>query len=99
MTALERIFPKDHAAADGHFPGNPIIPGALLLGEVIRAAEDRLGRDPYPCMIVSAKFVRPVRPGDRMSIEFSAATEKRLKFNCSVGGMAVLAGEIACDVE
>jgi 3-hydroxyacyl-[acyl-carrier-protein] dehydratase len=99
LATLERDFPRDHAAAQGHFPGNPIIPGAYLLGEILRALKDRLGRDPYPCVVASAKFVRPVRPGDRISIEFSEVGEKRIKFNCSVGRVAVLTGEIVCDLE
>jgi len=96
---LERDFPKDHAAAQGHFPGNPIVPGACLLGEVLQAIESCLERDLYPCVVASAKFVHPVRPGDRMSIEFSEAAENRIRFSCSVGRRAVLAGEIVGDVE
>src|SRR5262249_41812259 len=30
-------FPKDHPVGPGHFPGNPIIPGALLLDEILVA--------------------------------------------------------------
>ena len=47
----------------GHFPGNPIIPGALLLAEIldrIRRANAAPGR---PVVVRFAKFLRPVRPG------------------------------------
>jgi len=30
-------FAVGHKAADGHFPGNPIIPGAVLLREIVAA--------------------------------------------------------------
>jgi 3-hydroxymyristoyl/3-hydroxydecanoyl-(acyl carrier protein) dehydratase len=30
-------FAPDHPTAAGHFPGNPILPGALLLDEVVLA--------------------------------------------------------------
>jgi len=96
---IEREFPRDHAAAQGHFPGNPIIPGAYLLSEILRAIGGRPGQRLYPCVIASAKFVRPVRPGDRMSMEFSEVAEKRIKFSCSVGRVEVLTGEVVCDVE
>lgn len=99
MATLERNFPRDHAAAQGHFPGNPIIPGACLLSEILRALKDCLGRDPYPCVVAFAKFIHPVRPGDRISIEFSEVVDKRIKFNCSVGCVGVLTGEIVCDLE
>ncbi len=94
MTTVERTFPSDHAAALGHFPGNPIIPGALLLSEALRAIESSLGKDLCPYQIRSAKFVRPVRPGERVSIDFSSRDEKRISFSCKVGATLVLAGEV-----
>jgi len=99
LATLERDFQRDHAAAQGHFPGDPIIPGAYLLSEVLHAIAERLGRNLYPCVVASAKFVHPVRPGDRMSIEFSDVAQKRIKFSCSVGRVGVLTGEIVGDVE
>ena len=94
MTTLERTFLSDHAAAQGHFPGNPIIPGALLLSEALRAIESSLGRDLCPYQIRSAKFIRPVRPGERVSIDFSRRDEKRISVSCKVGATTVLAGEV-----
>ena len=71
MATVERDFPPDHAAAQGHFPGNPVIPGALVLSEALRAIETSLGKNLCPYQIRSAKFIRPVRPGERVSIDFS----------------------------
>ncbi len=97
MTTVERTFPSDHAAAQGHFPGNPIIPGALLLSETLRAIETSLGKTLCPYQIRSAKFIRPVRPGERVSIDFSGRDEKRISFSCKVGATLVLAGEVVCE--
>ena len=97
MATVERTFPSDHAAAQGHFPGNPIIPGALLLSETLRAIESSLGKDLRPYRIPSAKFLRPVRPGERVSIDFSSRDEKRISFSCKVGATLVLAGEVVCE--
>ena len=94
LATVERTFPSDHAAAQGHFPGNPIIPGALLLSEALRAIETSLGKDLCPYQIRSAKFMRPVRPGERVSIDFSRRGEKRISFSCKVGATPVLAGEV-----
>ena len=71
MATAERVFPADHPAALGHFPGNPIIPGAVLLDETLRAIESGLGVSLACLRIRSAKFLAPVRPGDRVVIEFS----------------------------
>ena len=92
MAAVERFFALDHAAAHGHFPGNPIIPGALLLSETLRAIEASLGLSLSPGRLVSAKFPYPARPGDRVRIEFSDTASGAIKFACSVGQRTVLTG-------
>ena len=30
-------IPQDHPAIPGHFPGNPVVPGVIILQEVIKA--------------------------------------------------------------
>jgi 3-hydroxymyristoyl/3-hydroxydecanoyl-(acyl carrier protein) dehydratase len=98
LATIERDFPPDHAAAQGHFPGNPIIPGALLLSETLRAIEADLGKGLLLWQIKSAKFAHPVRPGERVSIDFSRRDEKRISFSCKVGATTVLSGEVVCEL-
>jgi 3-hydroxymyristoyl/3-hydroxydecanoyl-(acyl carrier protein) dehydratase len=75
----ETRFCPDHPTAAGHFPGNPIIPGAVLLDEVLNAiAAGAVG----PCAIRSAKFLQPVRPGDRVLIRWEMQSSGQAKFEC-----------------
>lgn len=97
MATAERFFASDHPAAQGHFPGNPVIPGAVLLSEVLRAAQGQWGAGLSSCRILSAKFLAPVRPGDRLIMELSRAGPTRFHFSGTVGGRAVLRGEAVCD--
>jgi len=97
LATTERVFPADHPAAPGHFPGNPIIPGAVLLDVTLRAVESGLGVSLASCHIRSAKFLAPVRPGDRVKIEFSRHDAGAISFTCLLGGRPVLKGEVACD--
>jgi 3-hydroxymyristoyl/3-hydroxydecanoyl-(acyl carrier protein) dehydratase len=94
LTTVERRFPPDHASAPGHFPGNPIIPGALLLSEVVRAIEADLGHALNPFQIRAAKFLHPVRPGDSLLIEFSRIDGRKIGFSCTASGTEALAGEV-----
>lgn len=96
MAKLERFFPADHPSAQGHFPGNPIIPGAVLLSETLQAIGASLGVDLSPCRIHSAKFLHPVRPGDRVLIDFMRVTPDAIRFACAVGGQNVLTGQVQC---
>jgi len=79
----ECCFPTDHPAADGHFPGNPIIPGALLLREIVNMLS--AGTGAVCCGIRSARFLQPVRPGDRLTIVWGERTAGEFSFTCSTG--------------
>lgn len=52
-------FPADSAFLDGHFPGNPIVPGAVILGYL---AARLAAVDLAVARVSRIKFVRPLRP-------------------------------------
>jgi len=74
-------FGVDHPTAAGHFPGNPIIPGAVLLDEVLQAM---VGTDGgmEQSVIRSAKFLQPVRPGDAVVIRWEPDSSGQARFEC-----------------
>jgi len=93
---IERDLPPDHPASRGHFPGDPIIPGAVLLSETLQAIEASLGASLAPFRITSAKFLHPTRPGNRIVIEFSRTAPGEIRFTTQVNGRSVLTGRIQC---
>jgi acyl-coenzyme A synthetase/AMP-(fatty) acid ligase len=90
----EILFSEDIACASGHFPGDPIIPGAVLLQEVLCAVREETARFENACQIRSGKFLRPVRPGERMAIHWSVMDSGDIRFDCSVRNQPVLTGTI-----
>jgi len=59
----------DHPAFAGHFPGRPLLPGALLLAEIVEAACTRPElADRFSCgaTLAAAKFMATVAPGARL---------------------------------
>ena len=60
---------------DGHFPGNPVVPGVVLCEILAQSAcillggEITNGATPYFTGISSARFKTPVKPGDMVETE------------------------------
>jgi 3-hydroxymyristoyl/3-hydroxydecanoyl-(acyl carrier protein) dehydratase len=55
-------IPADHPALPGHFPGQPLAPGALLLSLVHQQAKIQLGFPAGGAVWRRVKFLRPVLP-------------------------------------
>jgi 3-hydroxyacyl-[acyl-carrier-protein] dehydratase len=97
LATAELLFPENHPATEGHFPGNPIIPGAVLLAEALHAIGSAGAPCAFPLVVKSAKFFAPTRPGDRVQIEYSGSPEHGISFRCRVKDAPVLAGELQCN--
>lgn len=63
--------PEDSVWFNGHFPGEPILPGIALLSAVYEAVLKDASRRGEPLRISGLKRVRftgPVRPGEKLSL-------------------------------
>jgi 3-hydroxyacyl-[acyl-carrier-protein] dehydratase len=90
----------------GHFPGNPVFPGVLLLEGMAQTAGvicmQMLGRDGagsavYFLTIDKAKFRKPVYPGD--TVEYHMTKTARRKNMWWYRGEARVAGQIVAEGE
>ncbi len=95
MNKMILHFAADHPTGAGHFPGNPIIPGALLLAEVLRAIEQSEAADFAACNVKAAKFLHPARPGDTVEIVYTRSARGTIEFQCEVAGTKVLTGAVS----
>jgi 3-hydroxyacyl-[acyl-carrier-protein] dehydratase len=72
----------DHPALPGHFPGEPIVPGVVLLNEVLSAIPGRVH-------IPSAKFHAPLLPGEEFAIRIEGT-----RFNVHRGETLIASGRV-----
>lgn len=94
---LTREVPADHPVFAGHFPGQPLVPGALLLSEVLEAVRGvpalaaRIGAQPT---LAAAKFLAPVRPGSTLLIDLIPETgaSRGLRFEVRCGEVVAASG-------
>jgi 3-hydroxymyristoyl/3-hydroxydecanoyl-(acyl carrier protein) dehydratase len=60
-----------HPALAGHFPGNPIVPGVIILDAVISAAEEWLGPQLHLRALSLVKFLAPLKPDESARIDLA----------------------------
>jgi len=82
----------DHPAYAGHFPGFPLLPGAVLLDEALRAIARAHGIDLNQWRVASAKFLQVVRPGTALTLTHSAPHAPTIRFAILSGTATVASG-------
>ena len=97
VTINEELF-------NGHFPGNPVMPGVLIVEALAQTGAVALlslpefkGKTAYFGGIKSAKFRKVVRPGDSLRLE---VTLEKIRNNVGLGkAIATVDGKKACTAE
>lgn len=91
-------IPAGHPAFDGHFPGHPVLPGVVLLAEVVAGIEYCLGRSLDQVRFKVVKFHAPVGPGAHLSVELAGtganADVTGIAFTVCCAGRRVATGTI-----
>ena len=84
---------KSHPALPGHFPGDPLIPGVVILDHVERTLAAALGEGGI-VGLTAIKFVNPLRPGQALTIRAEPVRPGRYRFACSSGERTVAEGQL-----
>jgi 3-hydroxymyristoyl/3-hydroxydecanoyl-(acyl carrier protein) dehydratase len=93
---IEQPIDADLPAFDGHFPGSPVLPGALLLALVLRAIARRpawarrMGPQPW---LPQVKFLAAVGPGQMLHIRLDDSA-RAIHFSVRCGDTVVARGQI-----
>lgn len=95
---------------DGHFPGNPVFPGVLLVEAMAQAAGilgfKTMGKTPadgsiyYLVGVDNLRFKRPCVPGDQVHLQANIVSERRgiwkFEVSATVNGDLCASANILC---
>ena len=109
LTAIKNVTANEPFFT-GHFPGNPVMPGVLILesmaqacgvlAHVALATEGQMGGIYYLVKIDNAKFARKVVPGDQIVLEVKQTRIMRglgkYEARASVNGERTASCDILC---
>jgi 3-hydroxymyristoyl/3-hydroxydecanoyl-(acyl carrier protein) dehydratase len=94
---VTRDIPREHPSFAGHFPGQPLLPGVVLLSEVMEAALADASLAPRlaaGASLQAAKFLSPVRPGARLELVLEG-DDAGLRFEVTQAGAPTARGAFA----
>ncbi len=95
MSRVPLALPADHPSYEGHFPGAPVLPGAVLLDAVITAVEAAAGGAARRWRVTVVKFVGAVRPGEPLELEHEPLGNGAIRFRVASGERTIATGMLS----
>jgi len=89
---IKRTISKLHPSLPGHFPGNPVVPGVVILDEVISAVRHWQSEIELQG-INTVKFLSPLLPDEEFCIQLHMPEKGKMKFQCSVADRKLAMGQ------
>ena len=103
--SASRTSPSTSRFSQGHFPGNPVMPGVLIIEAMAQVGglvllgrlDDRERKDIYFTSLDNVKWRRPVSPGDQFRFEVELTQIRGMA--ARMKGVALVDGTVVAEAE
>lgn len=70
----------NHAVFDGHFPGNPVMPGVCMIQIIKELVEEKLNQKLFLQQVSNVKFMTLINPlvNNKLAVNFTIVEESNL---------------------
>jgi 3-hydroxyacyl-[acyl-carrier-protein] dehydratase len=92
---VSRAIRADHPSLPGHFPGTPVVPGVVILDEILAALLE--WRQSFHLTGVrTVKFLEPLKPEQPFTIYFSTEVDDagEVNFSCRIEEQIMVEGRL-----
>lgn len=92
---VRRTIGADHPSLPGHFPGVPLVPGVVILDEILAALME--WREHCELTVIRAvKFLVPLKPDQQFTICLSTCNnvESEVDFSCRLEDRVIAEGRL-----
>jgi 3-hydroxymyristoyl/3-hydroxydecanoyl-(acyl carrier protein) dehydratase len=98
MISFNFTVPASHPALEGHFPGNHVVPGVVILDEITYqlALKDPLMKI---AGIPQVKFLKPLKPGVVVDVSVNEKKPLLYQFTCSTNEGVIANGQLRTQAE
>jgi 3-hydroxyacyl-[acyl-carrier-protein] dehydratase len=92
---VRRVITADHPSLPGHFPDAPLVPGVLILDEVLATLRG-WRKECELTAIRTVKFLQPLKPEQPFTICLSASNDdsSEVNFCCRIQGRVIVEGQL-----
>jgi 3-hydroxymyristoyl/3-hydroxydecanoyl-(acyl carrier protein) dehydratase len=92
---VSRAIRANHPSLPGHFPGTPLVPGVVILDEVLAALVE-WRKDCHLIGMRSVKFLVPLKPEQAFTIGFSLSNDHagEVDFCCRIDDRLIVEGRL-----
>ncbi|HJW81088.1 MAG TPA: hypothetical protein VJ396_02495 [Acidiferrobacterales bacterium] len=90
---MKTRIPASHPALPGHFPGQPVVPGVVLL-DLVQAALCETIRGARITGLPSVKFLAPLRPEEDVEITVSPKSPGNAGFDICRDKLPIVTGSL-----
>ena len=95
---MQFTIPPDHSSLPEHFPGNPVVPGVVVMDRALDVLEAEIGVPLGALRRPQVKFMQPLLPGQTASVSHEEASPK-WRFRVHHGERLIASGDLVLAVE
>lgn len=88
----------DTSDVPGHFPGNPVVPGSVIVAEVLHCLSRQHVGSPVAYELTTVKFPAPLRPETPVLVRCRYESDGQISFTAQSDAAMVAAGRLRADL-